>query len=76
MRLTVPQTTWINEFALIAKEVNREMVEMTKMQELMNDAYPDVELDEPTEEDWDNHALAHLEEMNLDCFASQPESEI
>ena len=72
----MPQTTWINEFALIAKEVNREMVEMTKLQELMNDAYPDVELDEPTEEDWDNHTLAHLEEMNLDRFASQSESEI
>ena len=72
----MPQTTWINEFALIAKEVNREMAEMTKLQELMNDAYPDVELDEPTEEDWDNHTLAHLEEMNLDRFASQSESEI
>ena len=47
-----------------------------ELTELMKDAYPEVELGEPTEEDWDNHALAHLEELNLDRFASQPESEI
>jgi hypothetical protein len=72
----VPQTTWINEFALIAKEVNREMVEMTKMQELMNDAYPNVELDEPTEEEWDRHTLASLEDIDVDRFAATPEREI
>ena len=52
------------------------MLTYTQLSELMKDAYPEVELDEPTEEDWDNHALAHLEGINLDRFASQPESEI
>lgn len=50
-------------------------IELKKLSELMKDAYPEIELDEPTEEDWDNHALAHLKEMNLDRFAALPEAE-
>ena len=46
-----------------------------QLAEVMKDAYPEIELDEPTEEDWDNHALAHLEEMNRDRFAALPEAE-
>ena len=51
------------------------MIEHTLL-DLIKEVYPEIELDEPTEEDWDNHTLANLEEMNLDRFASQPESEI
>ena len=40
---------------------------------MMKDAYP--EIDGPTEEDWDNHAIAQLEELNLDRFAALPEAE-
>ena len=40
---------------------------------VMKDAYP--EIDEPTEEDWDNHTIAQLEELNLDRFAALPEAE-
>ena len=43
------------------------------LSEVMKDAYP--EIDEPTEEDWDNHAIAQLEELNLDRFAALPEAE-
>ena len=43
------------------------------LSEVMKDAYP--ELDEPTEEEWDNHAIAQLEELNLDRFAALPEAE-
>jgi hypothetical protein len=46
-----------------------------QLAEVMKDAYPEIELDEPTEEDWDNHALAHLEELNRDRFAALPEAE-
>ena len=51
------------------------MLTYTELSELMKDAYPEVELDEPTEEDWDNHALAHLEELNRDRYAALPEVE-
>ena len=34
----------------------------------------EIELDFITEEDWDNHAIAQLEELNRDRFAAQPES--
>ena len=44
-----------------------------ELTELMKDAYP--EIDGPTEEDWDNHAIAQLEELNLDRFAALPEAE-
>ena len=44
-----------------------------KLSEVMKDAYP--EIDEPTEEDWDNHTIAQLEELNLDRFAALPETE-
>ena len=43
------------------------------LSEVMKDAYP--EIDEPTEEDWDNHAIAQLEELDLDRFAALPEAE-
>ena len=46
-----------------------------ELTELMKEAYADIEIDEPTEEDWDNHALAHLEELNLDRYAALPEAE-
>lgn len=51
------------------------MLTYTELSELMKDAYPEIELDEPTEEDWDNHALAHLEELNCDRYAALPEVE-
>ena len=51
------------------------MLTYTELSELMKDAYPDVELDEPTEEDWDNHAIAQLEELNRDRYAALPEVE-
>ena len=46
--------------------------------ERIESAYPEIEfeLDDPTEEDWDNHAIAQLEELNRDRFAAQPESEV
>ena len=44
-----------------------------ELTEVMKDAYP--EIDGPTEEDWDNHAIAQLEELNLDRFAALPETE-
>jgi hypothetical protein len=47
-----------------------------QMTEWAQNAYPEIELDEPTEEDWDRHAIAQLEELNLDRFAAQPENEI
>ena len=43
--------------------------------DLIKEAYPEIEIDEPTEEDWDNHAIAQLEELNLDRFAALPEAE-
>lgn len=46
-----------------------------QLAEVMKDAYPEIELDEPTEEDWDNHAIAQLEELNRDRFAALPEAE-
>ena len=45
-----------------------------QMTELFQDAYP--EIDEPTEEDWDNHTLAGLEDIDVDRFAATPEREI
>ena len=52
------------------------MLTYTELSELMKDAYPDVELDEPTEEDWDQHTLASLKDLDMDSFASTPEREI
>ena len=46
-----------------------------ELSEAMKDAYPEIELDEPTEEDWDNHAIAQLEELNRDRYAALPEVE-
>jgi len=47
-----------------------------QMTEWIQNAYPEIEFDGPTEEDWDRHIIAQLEELNLDRFAAQPESEI
>ena len=46
---------------------------IAQLTEYFQDAYP--EIDEPTEEDWDNHTLAGLEEIDRDRFAATPECE-
>ena len=46
--------------------------------EIIREAYADVELDEPTEAEWDQHTLAGLEDLediDRDRFAATPECE-
>ena len=47
-----------------------------QMTEFFKEAYPDVELDEPTEAEWDEHLLRELQDVDLDRFAAIPEREI
>ena len=46
-----------------------------QMTEFFKEAYSDVELDEPTEEEWDRHTLAGLKDADMDSFAATPELE-
>ena len=48
----------------------REHVEMIK------EVYADIELDEPTEEEWDRHTIASMENIDADRYAATPEREI
>ena len=47
-----------------------------QMTEFFKEVYPDVELDEPTEAEWDEHLLRQLQEVDVDRFAATPEREI
>ena len=47
-----------------------------QMTEIIKEAYADIELDEPTEEEWDRHTLAGLEDIDADRYAAIPEREI
>ena len=50
------------------------MLEHTLL-DFIQEVYPEIEIDEPTEEDCDNHTITQLEELNLDRFAALPEAE-
>ena len=47
-----------------------------QMTEFFKEAYPDVELDELTEAEWDEHLLSQLKEVDADRYAAIPEREI
>tara|TARA_B100001115_G_C15560655_1_gene267181 strand:- start:332 stop:487 length:156 start_codon:yes stop_codon:yes gene_type:complete len=47
-----------------------------QMTEFFKEAYPDVELDEITEAEWDEHLLRELQDVDLDRYAATPEREI
>ena len=44
--------------------------------DFIQEAYPEIEIDEPTEAEWDEHTLAGLEDLDMDSFAATPEREI
>ena len=59
-----------------AKITTKENMTVEQMTEFFKEAYPDVELDEPTEAEWDEHLLRQLQEVDVDRYAAIPEREI
>ena len=51
-------------------------MKVDQMAELFKEAYSDIELDEPTEAEWDEHLLRELQEADADRYAAIPEREI
>lgn len=50
---------------------------MTREQiEIIKEAYADIELDEPTQEEWDGYLLRQHQDTEADRYAAIPEREI